>query len=327
MIISRTPFRISFFGGGTDFPGFFREHGGATLATTIDKYCYLLVHTLSPLFEHRFAASYSRTEQVREPIDFEHPLIRECLLHTGVSDGIEIDHVSDLPARTGLGSSSSFTVGLLNALYTFAGQPTEPEDLAREAILIERTKVGDPGGWQDQYAAAYGGLNRLDFTDDHVHVKRLPLVRGQLEALEKRLMLFYTGLSQGAGHILEEQKERMRANEKDLLRMVAMVDQAERLLVENEDLDGFGDLLHDTWELKKTLAPGISNETVDSAYEAARAAGARGGKLLGAGGRGFLLVYAAPEKHAAIRAKLSTLQEVPIGFSNEGSRIIFATPG
>lgn len=326
MIISRTPFRVSFFGGGTDFPEFYREHGGATLLTTINKYCYLSVHRLSPFFKHRYRASYSRTESVLDPKEFVHPLIRECLLYVNPPGGLEISHVADLPGRTGLGTSSSFTVGLLNALHTFAGHRTTPEDLAREAILIERERVGDAGGHQDQYAAAYGGLLRLDFAaPQNVTVKRLALGAERVRELERRLLLFYTGVESSAEAILSEQRQRVKANTQVLLEMLGMVDEAEVLLMRG-DLDRFGDLLHESWQRKKSLSNGISNRQVDEAYDAARRAGARGGKLLGAGGRGFLLLYAPPEAQARITDALRPLQNVPFEFSQEGSRIIFQSP-
>lgn len=324
MIISRTPFRISFFGGGTDFPEFFSRVRGATLLTSIDKYCYISIHTLSPFFKHRFRASYARTETVQDPSEFAHPLIRECLLYKKPAQGLEIAHVSDLPGRTGLGTSSSFTVGLLHALHCMAGERVTAEDLAREAILIEREKVGDAGGHQDQYAAAYGGLIRLDFTDgQQVKVKRLALTNHRLADLERHLMLFYMGVEQSAETLLTEQKQRTGQNEAALRKMLEMVDQAEQLLESDADLAPFGNLLHESWQQKRTLANGISNSAIDAAYNRAREAGALGGKLLGAGGRGFLLLFAPPVTQAAIRDALTSLREVPFSFSQEGSRIIF----
>lgn len=324
MIISRTPFRVSFFGGGTDFPEFYSQHGGATLSTTIDKYCYVLVHRLGPFFKHRFKASYAKTEAVRVPSEFEHPLFRETLLHLKIQDCLEISHVSDLPGRTGLGTSSSFTVGLLNALHTFLGQSVTAEDLAREAVHIERVRVGDAGGRQDQYAAAYGGFLRLDYSGrDQVAVKRLPLTSARLRELQSHLITFYTGVEQSAETILQEQKKQTARNTTALREMRQMVDEAESILTGHGNLDTFGDLLHESWQRKKSLSSGISNGAVDRFYAIARKSGARGGKLLGAGGRGFLLIFADPAKHATIRRKLAGLQEVAFSFSNEGSQIIF----
>ncbi len=324
MIIARTPFRISFFGGGTDFPAFFRQHGGAVLASTINKYCYISVHHLTTFFKHRFRASYSRTESVLKPEEFQHPLIRETLLMLNHQEGVEIAHVADLPGQTGLGSSSAFTVGLLNALYAFRGQRAAPEDLAQQAIQIERERVGDAGGWQDQYEAAYGGFRRINFYKDRpVQVLNLGIPAGRLQELENNLLLFYMGTESSSEKILQDQKKRAGENEKALLTMMQMVDHAESILSDGVPLTEFGDLLNESWRLKRSLAAGVSNSQIDQAYEAARAAGARGGKLLGAGGRGFLLLYAEPGKRAAVRDVLKELNEVSFGFSTEGSRIIF----
>ena len=327
MIISRTPFRISFFGGGTDFPAFFRQHGGAVLAATIDRYCYLSVHRLAPLFKHRFRASYSRTESVLQPDEFQHPLIRETLRLLDQREGIEIAHTADLPGQTGLGSSSAFTVGLLNAVQAFNGHLRTPAELARQAIEIERARVGDAGGWQDQYEAAYGGFRRFDFApDDSVRVRAVALSAARRHALEQSLMLFYMGSESSAAAVLREQERRADENQAALRTLRRMVDQAEELLTGARPLADFGDLLHEAWQLKRSLSAGISTPAIDQAYETARAAGARGGKLLGAGGRGFLCLYAEPEKQAAVRAALRDLAEVRFRFGSEGSRIIFKSP-
>ena len=327
MIISRTPFRISFFGGGTDFPAFFRQHGGAVLAATIDRYCYLSVHRLAPLFKHRFRASYSRTESVLRPEEFQHPLIRETLRLLDQREGIEIAHTADLPGQTGLGSSSAFTVGLLNAVQAFNGRRCAPEELARQAIEIERERVGDAGGWQDQYEAAYGGFRRFDFApDDSVQVRHVALSAARLHALEQSLMLFYMGSESSAAAVLQDQERRAGENQAALLALRRMVDQAEDLLTGARPLAEFGDLLHEAWQLKRSLSAGISNPPIDQAYAAARAGGARGGKLLGAGGRGFLCLFAEPENQTAVRAALRDLAEVRFRFGSEGSRIIFKSP-
>lgn len=324
MIISQTPFRISFFGGGTDFPEFYNERGGSVLLTTIDRFAYLLIHHLSPLYPYRFKANYARTETVLRPEDFEHPLVRECLKLTGIEEGLEISHISDLPARTGLGSSSSFTVGLLNALYTFKGTEASPEDLAREAVVIERERVGDPGGHQDQYAAAFGGLIRINFGKDHPpEVLALDVSAARRKALQDHLLLFYTGIEQSAEAILQEQCGRVKRNAASLAEMLRMVDDAEILLCGSEPIVSFGELLHESWMRKRGLAEGISNSLVDEAYEAGRAAGAAGGKLLGAGGRGFLLFVAEPSIHGAIRQRLKDLPGVEFAFCESGSKVIF----
>lgn len=326
MIISRTPFRISFFGGGTDFPEFYAEHGGSTLLTTIDKYCYLSVHELSPFFKYKFRASYAQTELAQAPEEFKHPLIRECLLYLRVKTGLEIAHVSDLPGRTGLGTSSSFTVGLLHALHAFRGDEVNAEELAREAIIIERERVGDAGGHQDQYAAAYGGFIRLRFSgDQHVDVDPVKASPERIAALQDRLMMFFIGTEQSAEKILRDQRKRTAQNSAALREMLAMVDEAERILRGDDDLAAWGRLLHESWLRKKSLAQGISNGTLDDAYDAARRAGAVGGKILGAGGRGFLLFYVEPDRQDAVRDSLRDLREVPFAFSKEGTRIIFRT--
>lgn len=324
MIISRTPFRVSFFGGGTDFPAFYERHGGITLSTTIQKYCYISIHHLSPFFKHRFRASYAKTESVISPEEFEHPLVRECLLWHKPPYGLEIAHVSDLPGRTGLGSSSAFTVGLLHALHALHQERITAEDLAREAIHVERERVRDAGGRQDQYAAAYGGFLRIDYLPgDLIKVQRLALPASRLQALESCIMIFFTGLEQSAEVLLKEQDKNTGRNEANLLRMKEMAEEAEKVLVSDQDIHGFGALLHESWMLKRTLSSGISNSSIDSWYDRARRAGAVGGKLLGAGGRGFLLLWADPEKHEAIRKAMVGLQEVDFACSNEGSQIIF----
>ncbi|MGI6086668.1 MAG: kinase [Kiritimatiellia bacterium] len=324
MIISQTPFRISFFGGGTDFPEFYSQYGGATLSTTINKYSYISLHKLVPIFKYSFRASYAQTESVQKPEEFTHPLIRECMLHLKISDAMEIAHTSDLPGRTGLGTSSSFTVGLLHALHRYLGNPVDAETLAREAILIERKRVGDAGGHQDQYAAAYGGLLRLDFSgDSQVAVKRIEISPDRIQALNSRLMLFYTGMEKSAETILREQSRNTEINTPRLLKLKNMVDQAEQLLCGNAPLAEFGSLMHAGWELKKTFSSGISNAVIDRAYTNARAAGATGGKLLGAGGRGFLLLDADPTIHPAIRAALPEYNQIDFALSEHGSRILF----
>jgi D-glycero-alpha-D-manno-heptose-7-phosphate kinase len=323
MIISRTPFRVSFFGGGTDFPEFYQEHGGATLATGIDKYCYLSVHSLGPFFKHRLRVSYAQTETVHHAAEIQHPLIRECLGLLNLDVGMEINHVADLPGRTGLGSSSSFTVGLLNSLHAFRGEHPDAGQLARESIAVERERVGDAGGHQDQYAAAYGGLRRFDFTTHGVTARTVEITRDRRQALSDRLLMFFTGVESSAESILQEQKKRVQHNLPALREMLAMVDEAERLLAGRDDLRAFGKLLHESWLRKRSLSSGISTSTIDQAYEAACRAGALGGKLLGAGGRGFLLLYTEPEAQTAVRTAMTGLQEIPFNFSDEGSRIIF----
>lgn len=324
MIISQTPFRISFFGGGSDFPEFYKEHRGITLSTTIDKYCYISLHYLSPFFKFRFRASYARTETVLKAEEFQHPLIRECLRYLPTEQGLEISHVSDLPGRTGLGTSSSFTVGLLKALHAIRGEKTSAEKLAKEAILIERQRVGDIGGHQDQYAAVFGGFLRIYYQGTEVRPKQIELSPERLTDFKRYLQLFFMGTERTSEAILQDQKKRTALNIPVLKEMAEMADQAQSILEHGHDLHEFGKLLDETWRLKKGLANGISNSIVDQAYDAARAAGALGGKLLGAGGCGFILLFTPPEKQAAVREQLKHFKEVPFEFSGEGSHIIFS---
>ncbi len=323
MIIARTPFRISFFGGGTDFPEFYMKHGGATLSTTIDKYCYISLHYLSPFFKFKYRASYAKTESVYQASEFQHPLIRECLLFLPVEQGLEINHVSDLPGRTGLGTSSSFTVGLLNALHAIRKENASAGELALEAIEVERERVGDAGGHQDQYAAAYGGFLHVDYRDSKTSASHVTASSRRLAELKRHLLLFYMGTERTSGAILTEQKKRTACNCAALKRMTAMVNEAEEILESSASLTSFGTLLDEAWHLKKSLASEISNESIDQAYVAARNAGALGGKLLGAGGCGFILLFVTPDKQQAVRNELKNFKEVIFNFSNEGSRIIF----
>ena len=324
MIITRTPFRISFFGGGTDFPEFYQEHGGLVLSTAIQRYCFISLHQLSPLFQYRFRASYSRTEKVQEPSEFEHPLIRECLLECEQANGLEITHFSDLPGQTGLGSSSSFTVGLLHALETLKNNVPTSGSLATRAIDIERARVGDAGGHQDQYAAAFGGINLIHFgPGSNMRVEPLSIDAARMQTLEDSLMLFYMGTEQSAMDILAHQTRNVERNHADLLSLKEMAQQGHDLLTGSSSMDEFGKFLHDAWTLKKSLAEGISNPTIDQAYQTARDCGAIGGKLLGAGGRGFLLLYAGPTCQPAIRDALAPLKEVDIGLAAEGSQVIY----
>lgn len=324
MIISRTPFRISFFGGGSDFPEYFRNHHGVTLSTTIDKYCYISLHYLSPFFKFKYRASYARTETVLAAEDFQHPLIRECLKYLPVTRGLEISHVADLPGRTGLGTSSSFTVGLLNALHQIRhDHGISPDKLAAEAINVERELVGDIGGHQDQYAAAHGGFLRIDYSGLKATVRRLAIPAPRLAQFKRHLQLFFMGTERASGAILRDQRKRTALNVPALERMAEMADHAQSILERGDNLMEFGKLLNEAWRLKKSLANGISTDSVDEVYASALAAGAIGGKLLGAGGSGFILLFVPPRKQPLVRQALKKLQEVAFAFSNHGSRIIF----
>ena len=324
MIISRTPLRVSFFGGGSDLPSYYRRHGGAVLSAAIDKSVYV---TVSRKFDDAVRVSYSRTEEVAHANRVEHPLVREALTLLGMEGGVEITSVADIPSRgTGLGSSSSFTVGLLNALHAFKGRLASAATLARESCHIEIDRCGEPIGKQDQYAAAYGGMNFVRFhPDETVEVKKAVCAPGTLAALQSRLLFFYTGVTRSASALLRTQSSNVAHAGERSDGTGALVKIAETAF-ENlcaGDINCFGTLLHEAWQIKRGLADGISNGQIDEAYEAARRAGAEGGKVLGAGGGGFLMFFAPEEKHAAIREALSSLRETPLTFAPEGSSIIF----
>lgn len=327
MIISRTPFRVSFFGGGTDYKSWFQDHNGAVLATTIDKYCYITCRYLPPFFEHKSRIIYSKMEHVRESIDeIDHPAVREVLRFLKIHTGIEIHHDGDLPARTGLGSSSSFTVGLLNALYALKGQIVTKERLAREAIFVEQDMIKENVGCQDQTLAAYGGFNLIEFGgSNHLRVVPVTLAAGDLNHLQEHLMLFFTGFSRSASEIAESQIKNMPKKKAELSRMYEMVQEAVELL-NSKDLLKFGRLLDESWKIKRTLSDKISSSYIDDLYTAAISAGALGGKLLGAGGGGFVLLFVEPSKKDRIRKALKSLLEVPMKFENLGSQIIFYQP-
>ena len=322
MIISRTPFRISFLGGGTDYPVWYEKHGGMVLSTTIDKYCYIICRRRPPFFEHKVRVVWSKIELAETTGKIEHPTARETLAFLGLHENIEVHHVADLPAQSGLGASSSFTVGLLNALYALRGEKVAKERLAKEAIYIERDKVGDNVGSQDQTAVAFGGFNKIVFMPDgRTEVGRLDLHPGTVARFQDYLLLFFTGLSRSASAIAGAQIKNTPRKEKELHAMQKMVSDGIALL-ETEDFRGFGNLLHESWQLKRGLSDLITNPHIDEIYEAARSAGALGGKLLGAGGGGFILIYADPSAHKKIKERLGKLLYVPIRFEEKGSQII-----
>jgi D-glycero-alpha-D-manno-heptose-7-phosphate kinase len=328
VIIVRTPVRVSFLGGGTDYPDHFTAHGGRTLAVAIDKYSTITVSRLAPLFDYTIRVSYSRAELTRGVDEIQHPAVRECLRFLGIDAGIEIHYVGDLPARSGLGSSSSFTVALLHALHAFRGEHVSHERLAQEACHVEHALIKERVGVQDQYTCAHGGVVHLRMGPDGVVVERLPLAAERLAALHSHLMLFYTGLQRRAHELLEEQLERTRRGEllASLVRMEELAAQGVGVLAGDGALAPFGELLHDAWQVKRGLSSRITNGTIDGAYARARAAGAIGGKLLGAGGGGFLLLFAPPERHADVARALPELHRVEFGFDHQGSRILFYQP-
>lgn len=328
MVITRTPFRISFFGGGTDYPGWFRDHGGAVLATTIDKYCYITCRRLPPFFEHKHRIVYSRIENVQRPEQIEHPAVRAVLQWAQVSDGLEIHHDGDLPARSGLGSSSSFTVGLVHALHALRGQMAGKEALARNAIHIEQDLIGENVGSQDQVSAAFGGFNRIEFRrDGGFDVAPVILPAGRREELKSHLMLCFTGLSRIASEVAKSKIDNLKNRAEELHRMRAMVDEAAGILQDvRRPIADFGKLLDASWQYKRRLSDKVSTPEIDHIYETAMVAGATGGKLLGAGGGGFMLLFAAPERQAAIRDRLANLVHVPFEFDDSGSKVVLYQP-
>ena len=327
MIISRTPYRLSFFGGGTDYPDWCREHGGSVLATTFNKYCYISVRHLPPFFEHRFRVVYSITETVQNADEIRHPAVRGALRHLGIENGLEIHHDGDLPARSGLGSSSSFVVGLLHALHALQGAMSSKHDLAAEAIHVEQKILNESVGAQDQVMAAHGGLNLLRFEPSgEITVQPVILPAQRVMELNSHLMLFFTGVARNstdiAGHYIHD----IGSKAKQLSAYGPMVEEAQRILLSKDSLDAFGTMLHESWMLKRSLSDHISTPAIDEIYQAARDAGALGGKIIGAGGGGFLLLFARPEQQPQIRARLKSLLEVPFEFEHHGSQIIFYDP-
>lgn len=327
MIISRTPFRISFFGGGTDYPAWYREHGGAVLATTIDKYCYLSCRYLPPFFEHRIRIVYSKIENCQSVDEISHPSVREVLRYLKVERGVEIHHDGDLPARSGMGSSSAFTVGLLNALYALKGEMASKHQLAKESIDVEQNWLRENVGSQDQVATAYGGLNHIAFLPNgEISVHPVTIATERMLELGSHLMLFYTGIARTASTIAEDYINNVDAKKRQLRVLKDLVDESILVLNSARNLNTFGELLHEAWLAKRDLSSRVTNGHVDEIYDDARSAGAIGGKLLGAGGGGFMLIFAPPEAQLAVRQKLSKLICVPFNFEFSGSQIIFFDP-
>jgi D-glycero-alpha-D-manno-heptose-7-phosphate kinase len=327
MIISRTPFRISFFGGGTDYPVWYRENPGAVLSTTIDKYCYITVRYLPPFFSHKHRIVWSKIELVQDINEILHPAVRAVLNCLKIDKGVEIHHQGDLPAKSGLGSSSAFTVGLLNALYALKGEMISKERLAKEAIHIERDILKENVGSQDQVAAAFGGFNKITFNgDDEIEIYPITISQEKIEELENHLMLYFTGISRIASEIAKKQIEMTPQKQKELKRMYEMVDEGIKILTESSDIKDFGRLLHEAWMFKKSLTDKISTPEIDRIYERALKAGAIGGKLLGAGGGGFIVLFVPPENQSKVREELKDLLEVKFKFERNGSQIIYYAP-
>ena len=327
MIISRTPFRVSFFGGGTDYPAWFRDNGGAVLATTINKYCYLTCRHLPPFFEHRIRVVYSKVENCETVDEIAHPAVREVLRCLSVKRGIEIHHDGDLPARSGMGSSSSFTVGLLHAVHALQGKMPSKRQLALEGINVERERLKETVGCQDQILAAYGGLNHIAFLQNgDFTVRPMTLSADRVRELESHLMLFYTGIKRTASDVAKTYVEDMKSRERHMRVIADLVNEGVSVVSGDQDITRFGTLLNETWQAKRSLSSKVSNPDLDELYAHAMSAGAIGGKLTGAGGGGFLLLFAPPSRHTHVRDKLSKLVHVPIEFSRGGSQIIFFDP-
>lgn len=327
MIISRTPFRVSFFGGGTDYPAWYRKYGGAVLAATINKYCYLTCRYLPPFFEHRIRVVYSQIENCRTIDEINHPAVRKILRYLKIDRGIEIHHDGDLPARSGLGSSSAFTVGLIHALHALEGHMPNKQQLAKESIYIEQECLKETVGSQDQVLAAHGGFNHIVFhTDGEISVRPMTLARERLSELNSHLMLFFTGISRTASNIAESYVNGVEAKEKEIRAISDMVDEGIAILSKGQDVGYFGKLLHEAWQVKRSLSSKVSNSSIEEIYNEAMAAGALGGKLIGAGGGGFMLLFARPQDQSKIREKLSKLVCVPFQFEFAGSQVIFFDP-
>ncbi|MFC1461172.1 kinase [Verrucomicrobiota bacterium] len=327
MIISRTPYRISFFGGGTDYPAWYKEHGGCVLATSINRYCYITGRYLPPFFEHKYRVVYSITEDIDAIEEIKHPAVRECLRFLSIPEGVEILHVGDLPKQTGLGTSSSFAVGVLHTLHALLGQMASPMQLTEEAIHVERDLCGDNIGSQDQVTAAHGGLNHIEFLAGNViRVRPVIISRERRKLLQDHLVLFFTGQPRIASEIAADQIRNVPKKQSELLEMQEMVAQGIKILTDGSDMTDFGRLLHESWQLKRSLSSKISNEQIDTLYGKALAAGAIGGKLCGAGGGGFILLFAEPGKQPAVIEALKGYLHVPFEFESQGSQIIFFQP-
>ncbi len=326
MIITQTPVRISFLGGGTDYPEYFLEHGGAVLGTAVDKFAYLsMARFQSSLFDYAIRISYRQVECVNTIDDIQHGPFRECLRWAGVSRDVEVNYTAELPAFTGLGSSSSFVVGLLNTIYAYQGRLVPPLELAYQAIEIEREVLHESVGCQDQTFAAVGGFNVIEFRGwNNFIVNRIPLRPERMEEFEEHLMVFFTGIRRRADELAARQVKRVKQNTDHLLAMRETVDEGFRVLVNPGSLAPFGTLLHKSWLHKRELDPAISNDTVNEIYEAGMAAGALGGKLLGAGGGGFMLFFVPPERKQAVRQRLGHLTEIPFQTGAQGTYVVHA---
>ncbi len=322
MLISRTPFRISFLGGGTDFEEYFKTYGGSVLSTTIDKYCYITLRRLPSMFAYKNQFTYSKIERFNDPDEVEHPVVREALKYIK-ADRLQINYDADLPARSGLGTSSAFAVGLLNALHCYKNDDVDKLALAKEAIYLEHELCREAGGMQDQLAVAYGGFNRINFSSNGYEVHPVDISVTRREDFSKHLMLFFTGFTHLSDVIAQDQTKNISARLSQLHQMKALVDEGERILRGTGNILEFGELLHKNWMLKRTLSNKIATDFVDDAYDSALEAGAVGGKLLGAGGGGYMLFFVEPDKRESVKKALSNLLYEPFKFEHEGTRIFY----
>src|SRR3972149_4581046 len=328
MIISRTPHRISFFGGGTDYPSWYMEHGGKVLGVAIDKYCYITCRELPPFFKHKHRIAYSMVETVCDIDEIQHPSVRETLKYMEIQQGVEIHHDGDIPARSGMGSSSAFTVGLLKTLYALNGKVVTKEELYKKAIHIEQNLIKENVGSQDQVWATCGGLNTIEFLQNgEIVVEPIIMKESHLRSFENKFMLFFTGLSRHASVIAGEQIQNTHKNKNELIIMRELVDEAYKVLTSGkDDFTEFGRLLHEAWQTKRKLSSKISNRDIDSMYEIAVKNGAIGGKLLGAGGGGFMLFYVEPDNQERVKKALQNYLHVPFRFDFNGSEVIVYKP-
>lgn len=326
MIITKTPFRMSFFGGGTDMESFFKENGGAVISTTFDKYCYVNVRHLPRFFDYSTELSYSITERVTEIDDIKHPAIRNAMKMLDMRE-IRLTYEADLPARSGLGTSSSFAVGMLNAFYALKGKYADKKRLADDAIYLERVLCKEAGGWQDQVAASFGGFNRINFSANGYEVLPIIISPEKKRVLNNNLMMFFTGFTRFSADIQKKNNISSKEKTAQLKEIYSLVDVAEKILTDQTaDLSEFGKLLDYTWQLKRNTGKNVSTENIDRLYDKAISAGATGGKLLGAGGGGFLVFYVKPEYQESVRLAMKDLMYVPFEFENEGTRVIHYTP-
>ena len=325
MVITKTPFRMSFLGGGTDYQPFFEKYGGSVISTTFDKYCYVTVRHQPPYFDLKNLLVYSKMERTETVDQIEHPLIRNAMKHLNMYD-MRIVYDSDLPSRSGLGSSSSFAVGLLNGFHALKGKYASKQQLSEEAIYVERVLCNESGGWQDQIAASYGGLNRIDFWDNTFRVTPIIISKERKKLFNSHIMLFFTGFSRISSHIAQKQTSSLSDKTAELKEMLSLVDAGESIITSKCDIKEFGNLLDYTWRIKRGLTSAISNDSIDLIYKKAKEAGAIGGKLMGAGGGGFIMFFVEPEKQLQVREALKDLLYVPFEFEDHGTQVIHFIP-